>query len=465
MSSKAAVSRRFFIDLYGCAKNQVDAEEIATRLEGAGWTRVADADEADLVLVNSCGFIESAKKESIDAVLGHKAARPAARVMLAGCLSQRYPDELGEALSEADAVFGNADLSRVVEAAEAALAGTRPVLAPARVPYRPVERKELFGWKGSAYVKIAEGCSNRCSFCAIPLIRGDIDSRPVGDVVAEIESLLARGVYEIDLIGQDLGSYGRDSGGGQLLPALLSRLSALEGDFRVRMLYIHPDRFPLEILDACERDPRVLPYFDIPFQHGSSKILKAMGRKGDPETYLDLIATIRGRLPEAVVRSTFLVGFPGETDEDFALLREFQDKARLDWLGAFAYSKEEGTAAAAMKGAVPKKLAERRKAELEAAQGPITEERMRRFVGREFEVLIEERIEAASDGASGGPAAGADDAEGTGAEAFSLGRAWFQAPEVDGLCVVRGDFEPGTVVKAKTFALRGVDLEADPVGA
>ena len=274
------------------------------------------------------------------------------------------------------------------------------------------------------------------------------------DVVAEIGSLLARGVYEIDLIGQDLGSYGRDSGGEQLLPALLSRLSALPGDFRVRMLYIHPDRFPLEILDSCERDPRVLPYFDIPFQHGSPKILKAMGRKGDPETYLGLIATIRARLPDAVVRSTFLVGFPGETDEDFALLRDFQDRARLDWLGAFAYSKEEGTAAAAMKGAVPKKLAERRKAGLEAAQGPITEERMTRFVGREFEVLIEERIEA-PDG-EGAEANGND-------EAFSLGRAWFQAPEVDGLCVVRGSFEPGTVVKARTFALRGVDLEADPV--
>jgi len=223
------------------------------------------------------------------------------------------------------------------------------------------------------------------------------------------------------------------------------------------MLYIHPDRFPLEILDACARDPRVLPYFDIPFQHGSPKILKAMGRKGSPEAYLDLIATIRARLPDAVVRSTFLVGFPGETDEDFALLRDFQDKARLDWLGAFAYSKEEGTAAAAMKGAVPKKTAERRKAELEAAQGPITAERMGRFVGREFEVLVEERIETADPGEGAAPVDGND-------EAFSLGRAWFQAPEVDGLCVVRGDFEPGTVVKARAFALRGVDLEADPVG-
>lgn len=455
MSSRDAPSRRFFIDLYGCAKNQVDAEEISTRLEAAGWTRVPDADGADLMLVNSCGFIESAKKESIDAVLSHKAARPASRVMLAGCLSQRYPEELGAALSEADAVFGNADLSRVVEAAEAALAGTRPVLAPARVPYRPPERKELFGWKGSAYVKIAEGCSNHCSFCAIPLIRGDLDSRPVDDVVAEIESLLARGVYEIDLIGQDLGSYGRDSGGGQLLPALLARLSALEGDFRVRMLYIHPDRFPLEILDACERDPRVLPYFDIPFQHGSPRILKAMGRKGDPDAYLGLIGKIRDRLPDAVIRSTFLVGFPGETEEDFALLREFQERSRLDWLGAFAYSKEEGTAAAKLKGAVPKKIAGRRKAELEAAQTAITEERMARFVGREFEVLIEERIEAPD-----GEGAGADGSD----EAFSLGRAWFQAPEVDGLCVVRGEFEPGAVVKARTFALRGVDLEADPVG-
>ncbi|HSV56914.1 MAG TPA: MiaB/RimO family radical SAM methylthiotransferase, partial [Magnetospirillaceae bacterium] len=278
-----------------------------------------------------------------------------------------------------------------------------------------------------------------CSYCAIPLIRGDARSRDPLDVADEARELAARGIFELNLVGQDLGSYGLDTLGRQALPELLDRICRLDGDFRIRMLYIHPDRFPLSILDVCARDPRVLPYFDIPFQHASTSVLKAMNRKGDAETYLRLVGSIRDRLPDAVLRSTFLVGFPGETEEDFSALLDFQDRARLDWLGAFEYSREEGTPAASFPGRVPKRTAALRRRAVEEAQRPLTESRLRRFLGRDLEILVEEPVEG---------------------EDLSIGRSYAQAPEVDGLVVVNARLDPGRVVRARVTAVNGVDLEA-----
>ena len=381
---------RFWIDRHGCAKNDVDGEEIAARLDAAGHEFVDGPERADLVIVNTCGFIEDAKKESIGAVVALKAAYPDKRVLVAGCLSQRYASELAADLPEADGIVGNADLGAVLAAAEATLAGERPVVVPEAAPsIGTVRRVRRFDFPGSAHVKATEGCSNFCSFCAIPLIRGRLRSRKVEDVLAECLDLLSQGVRELVLIGQDLGSYGRDLPVGSL-PELLEALSAVQGDFRVRTLYIHPDNFPEGILPLMAADPRLVPYFDLPFQHGSERILKKMNRRGSAAGYLELIGRIRGLLPDAAIRSTFLVGFPGESDEDFALLRGFQDEARLDWVGSFAYSREEGTAAYGMPGRVPKKTVAARRT---GARGGPSRDHARasgRFVGRELEVLVEE---------------------------------------------------------------------------
>jgi len=475
---------RFWIDRHGCAKNDVDGEEMAARLEAAGHRYAVSADEADLVIVNSCGFIESAKKESIEAVASIKAAYPDKKVLLAGCLSQRYAAELAAGLPEADGILGNADLSAVVAAAEATQAGDRPVLLPeASTSAGVVRRLRRFDYPGTAHVKATEGCSNCCSFCAIPVIRGPLRSRGLDEVLAECADLVGQGVRELVLIGQDLGSYGRDLGGDQLLPDLLAGLTKLQGRFRVRTLYIHPDNFPERLIETVASDERLLPYFDLPFQAASESLLKSMNRRGSEEKYLELVARIRSELPDAAIRSTFLLGFPGETEEDFAALRDFQERAKLDWVGTFAYSREENTAAYAMRPRIAKKIAEARRREVEEAQERITGEALGRFVGRELEVLVEENLEPARD-AGGEAAVAGSAARGTAAQAaptgrdaadarrggaaddevLSLGRAWNQAPDVDGLTVLRGAAEPGSVVRARVLAVNGVDFDAVILG-
>ncbi len=436
--------KSFYVDNHGCAKNQVDAEEIVARLLAAGWRHERSPAAADLVIVNTCGFIDDAKKESIDAVIAMKSSYPDKKILVAGCLSQRYAEALGADMAEADGVFGNGDLSLVAAVADGVLAGSRPTSVPPRVPYSPARRAGLLGFPRTAYLKIAEGCDNMCTFCAIPLIRGGVSSRDPDDVAREFSELVAGGAWEVCLIGQDLGSYGLDRAGKALLPELLSAISSVSGDWRLRMLYIHPDRFPAAVLDACTRDSRILPYFDLPVQHASARILRSMNRSGDAGRYLDLFSGIRSAVPDAVIRSTFLVGFPGEDDDDFKALRAFQDAAGLEWLGAFAYSREEGTPAASMKGRVARRLAAVRKREVEEAQRPITEAALARFVGTAQTVLVEERIEG---------------------EELAIARGYMNAPEVDGaVVVVVGEPKPGDVLQVRVSAVRGVDLEAVSLG-
>ena len=412
-------------------------------LEEAGWSLSRGPGDAEVIIVNTCGFISQAKKESIETGLELKARHPGAKVVMVGCLTERYGGDLGRQLPEIDGILGNRDPAAIV----ALLDGVSPP-GETPPPPRPRERRHLLSFPGSAYVKIAEGCANRCTYCAIPLIRGDLASRPAEEIVAEAEGLLARGTRELVLIAQDLGSYGTDGGGargsGPRLPRLLARLSGLKGEFWVRLLYIHPDHFPEEILDVMADDPRLLPYFDIPFQHASPRLLAAMGRRGDPERNLALVSRIRAQLPGAVVRSTFLLGFPGETDADFQRLCDFQGAARLDWLGAFTYSREEDTPAYRMPGRVPAVVAGRRKAEVERRQVPLTERALDGHVGTTREVLMEERIEG---------------------EEMSLGRAYLQAPDVDGLVVVQRSLPPGTVARVRFTRRNGFDLEGEPVQA
>jgi ribosomal protein S12 methylthiotransferase len=424
----------YYLDPFGCVKNQVDAETMMAHLNGAAWLAADKPEDADLIIINSCGFIESAKRESINAVLGWRKLFPDKKIMLAGCLAQRYAGEIE--LVEVDCLFGNSDLAQITEVASrltgSAVAGTPVVLG----------QRPLLSLPGSAYIKISEGCNNRCSFCAIPLIRGSLRSRPIPEIVEECHQLIARGIRELCLIGQDIGSFGkitRDAD--SQLPALLEAIAQLDGRFWVRLLYIHPDHFPLGILDTIRRDKRFLPYFDIPFQHGSTAILRAMNRQGNAESYLSLIQRIQDALPDATLRSTFLLGFPGETSEDFQALLDFQAEARLDWAGCFTYSREEHTPAYSIKNRVPKRLAAERKALIEERQTPISEARMERFVGRRLEALVEEALDPE--------------------EGLYLGRLFCQAPEVDGATVITSDMqlEVGDFITGKIVARAGIDLD------
>ncbi|MCL2186321.1 MAG: 30S ribosomal protein S12 methylthiotransferase RimO [Treponema sp.] len=469
--------KRYFLDPFGCVKNQVDAENMMALLNKEGWENAADAETAELIIINSCGFIESAKQESINAVLEWRKTYPDKKIILAGCLSQRYAKELAESLTEADACMGTDDISQITELANFVCANkvcTNKVCTSSfsANPIReysaeckqkadlPFAERPLLSLPGSAYIKISEGCSNCCSYCAIPLIRGKLVSRSIPGIIDECKALLKRGIVELCIIGQDIGAFGTDNKeqanfvcatkSESLLPELLNEISKLKGDFWVRLLYIHPDHFPLQILDIMERDKRILPYFDIPFQHASAKILAAMNRKGKADKYLALLETIRTRLPNAVIRSTFLLGFPGETEEDFAALLDFQQKANLDWLGCFTFSREEGTAAYPMKRRVPAKTAVTRKQLIEERQTPITEKNMERFAGLTLDILIEEKIDAAEE-------------EG---ESFRLGRLYCQAPDIDGATVIVSDekndekLRAGAFVKCQITARRGFDLEA-----
>jgi len=438
---------RYFLDPFGCVKNQVDAENMMARLNNAGWECASGAEQADLIIVNSCGFIESAKQESINAVFGWRKLYPDKKILLAGCLAQRYAKELPGIMPEADGFIGIDDPARIAQTASDIVSGAKTTAGAVCLP---AGERPLLSLPGSAYVKISEGCNNRCSFCAIPLIRGGLVSRTIPDVLEECRALINRGIAELCIIGQDIGSFGADTAGatGAGLPELLNAISSLEGHFWVRLLYIHPDHFPAQILDVMERDERFLPYFDIPFQHASAKILAAMNRRGTAERYLELLQTIRRRLPRAVIRSTFLLGFPSETEEDFAALLDFQEKAKLDWLGCFTYSREEGTAAFSMKGRVSAKTAAARKQTIEERQVPITERNMDRFVGQTLDVLIEEHINSATE-----------------EETFLLGRLYCQAPDIDGAAVISGGMggespQTGKFAKCKVIVRRGFDLEA-----
>ena len=289
---------RYYVDPFGCAKNQVDAENMMLHLNNTGWSAAQDAADADIIIVNSCGFIQSAKQESINAVLEWRRLHPGKKILLAGCLAHRYAQELAESLPEADGFFGVDDIAKITTAVHSLMGTKNETLRECFTALRP-----LLSFPGCAYVKISEGCDNNCTFCAIPLIRGPLRCRTVADIVDECRGLLARGIQELCVIGQDIGSY-RSGGAG--LPELLNAIAALEGSFWVRLLYIHPDHFPMPILDLMERDRRFLPYFDIPFQHASPKILGAMNRRGSAESYIALVETIRSRISASVIRTTFL---------------------------------------------------------------------------------------------------------------------------------------------------------------
>jgi ribosomal protein S12 methylthiotransferase len=403
---------RYWLETLGCPKNQVDSDKLAGTLEAEGLVAAAVLDEADLVVVNTCAFIEAARQESIDTVLNlSDARRPGARLVVTGCLAERYGDELAATLPEADAIAGFGV----------------PVTLRSRVPSfdllnlpRPRSRVP---W---AYVKVAEGCDRTCGFCAIPSFRGKQRSRPADAILAEVEQL---DVAEIVLVAQDLASYGRDLGRRRAIVPLVRQVAARVA--RTRLLYLYPSELDAELVDTiCATG---VPYFDLSLQHVSKPLLRRMRRWGDGDRFLDRIRSVRAREPDAALRSSFIVGYPGETEDDHDALLRFVDEADLDWAGFFAFSREDSTYAATLDGEVDGGLVVERLCELTELQDRITARRRDALIGREIEVLV---------------------------DTPGAGRTHREAPEIDGIVSVPEALTARSFARVTVTAAAGPDLEA-----
>ncbi|MCD0484704.1 30S ribosomal protein S12 methylthiotransferase RimO [Streptacidiphilus sp. ASG 303] len=476
----------------GCARNEVDSEELAGRLEADGWQLVPDAADADVAVVNTCGFVEAAKKDSVDALLeandlkGHGRTQA---VVAVGCMAERYGKELADALPEADAVLGFDDYADIADRLQTILSGGHHTAHAPRdrrrlLPLTPVQRQAaatevavpghgapedlpegLAPASGPrtlrrrlddspvASVKLASGCDRRCSFCAIPAFRGSFLSRRPADVLSETRWLAEQGVREVMLVSENNTSYGKDLGDIRLLEALLPELAAVDGIERVRVSYLQPAEMRPGLIDVMTGTPGVVPYFDLSFQHSAPAVLRRMRRFGDTDRFLELLEGIRAKAPEAGVRSNFIVGFPGETEADLAELERFLTHARLDAIGVFGYSDEDGTEAAGYDGKLPEDEVAERLARLSRLAEEMTAQRAEERVGTEVEVLVESVVpyDDAEDGDGDGPVV--------------EGRAAHQAPETDGLTTLTGavDAAPGRFVRARVVAAEGVDLVAEPL--
>jgi len=441
-----------FVSL-GCAKNLVDSEHMASALRTDGIPLARSPEEAEVILINTCGFIGDAKEESVDAILAacaRKKTGACKAVVVAGCLTQRYGAELQRAIPEVDAWLGLDEIGgigRIVRRLARGERGLLQVSAHSKKIFSPFPSRVLLTGGPFAYLKIAEGCNHRCAFCAIPAIRGRYRSRTLPDVLREAEDLLARGIKELNLISQDTTRYGLDLGGGASLPELLRELGRLGGRFWVRLLYGHPSHVTDELLETMAAVPQACQYLDIPIQHSHPDVLRAMNRAGSVEAVLTLADRARRLMPGVVLRTTCLVGFPGETDEHFEDLVRFVRKTEFDHLGVFAYSREEQTAAADLPRQVPAAVANRRRSRLMRIQQGIVRRRLEKKIGETDTVLVVE-----------GP-------ERTGQPWVARSRG--QAPEVDGVTFVQGERKPlraGSFLRVRYARTLGYDLEAQPQG-
>ena len=471
----------------GCARNDVDSEELAARLELGGFRLVADPADADAVMVNTCGFVESAKKDSIDTLLAAADLKTEGRtqaVVAVGCLAERYGTELAESLPEADAVLGFDDYVDVADRLQTILAGGRHISHVPRdrralLPLAPVDRAASAGavvTPGHAVVtprsgpadlpegiapasgprvlrhrltnspwaplKLASGCDRRCSFCAIPAFRGAYLSRPPAEVLAEARWLADNGVKEVLLVSENSSSYGKDLGDLRLLEKLLPELAAVDGLERVRVTYLQPAETRPGLIDVIARTPGVVPYFDLSFQHASGPVLRRMRRFGDRDSFLGLIEQVRAQVPEAGIRSNVIVGFPGETDDDVAVLADFLTQAGLDAIGVFGYSDEEGTEAVGLDGHVPADVIEERRVAITDLADELVAQRAEERIGSVLTVLVDE-IETETGGQ------------------VAIGRAEHQGPEVDGVTQLDATgLVIGDLVEVRVIGTDGVDLQA-----
>lgn len=419
----------------GCAKNLVDTEVMLGLLREGGIALTQEPGEADILIVNTCAFIESAKEESITTILSMAEYKNTGRcrwLIIAGCLGQRYGQQLMDEMPEADAILGTGSWHRLLEAIEEIQRGNRIVMTgEAEILYDSKMPRILTTPPYMAYVKIAEGCDNKCAFCAIPMIRGRYRSRRMEDIRAEVERLAAQGVKEINLIAQDTTNYGRDLYGKPMLAALLRDLCQVEGIYWIRNLYAYPRFFTDELIDTIAEEPKICKYIDLPLQHAHDAVLRRMHR-ADAQVGIELLlAKIRVRIPQAAIRTTFIVGFPGETDAQYQTLRSFLLKHRFEHVGIFVYSQEEGTPAASMGGQIAEDVMRERYHELMSLQSKISEEINQSREGQVLEVLVEGRDAGQGD--------------------MAYGRSQSEAPEVDGQIYIEGDgmSQPGDIVQVR----------------
>jgi ribosomal protein S12 methylthiotransferase RimO len=460
------MSRTVAIVTMGCARNEVDSEELAGRLAADGWTLVSDVESAEVAVVNTCGFIESAKKDSIDALLeanslkGHGKTRA---VVAVGCMAERYGQELAKALPEADGILGFDDYQDISARLQSIVSGNahtphvprdRRSLLPIAPADRPAARDEAYasslGAGGSLFrkrlgdapwapLKIASGCDRRCSFCAIPYFRGSFISRKPTEIIEEGRWLAQNGVSELFLVSENTTSYGKDLGDLKLMEKILPEFAAIEGIERVRLSYLQPAEMRPSLLQAMIESEKVAPYFDLSFQHTSPTVLRRMRRFGDSEKFLHLISQIRALSPEAGIRSNFIVGFPGETQADFDDLANFLSAAKLDAIGIFGYSDEDNTEALDLSDKVDEDLIKSRVEALSSLADEMVSMRAAARIGENVRVLIE-------------------DSE------LQEGRAAHQGPEVDGTTsFIDTNFEVGQYIDAVIIDSMGADLVARPL--
>ncbi len=425
----------------GCPKNFIDSEILLSALLREGYEPTPAPQEADLIFVNTCAFIEKAREEAVDTILEMASWKELGRcrgLIVVGCLAQRYGEELLNLMPEVDLFLGTGEIPKLRQHLESLKKTGRRYCKVTPPHYileeEPGSRRFVSG--PTAYVRIAEGCSNRCSYCALPAIRGPLRSRPLNSILREVRDLVDRGVREVILVAQDTTSYGMDRSGTSELPRLLSELDRMEGLHWLRVMYVHPRGLDQRVLEALARTQKLCPYLDVPIQHASGKILQRMNRGIGPDDIRLRISKLREAIPGIHLRSTVIVGFPGETEEDFEELLRFLDEIRFEWLGGFVYSKEEGTEAARMSNEVPRGLAKKRLSTVMARQKLITQRALERWVGKEVEVLVEEEKRGC----------------------FS-GRTSFQAPEIDGVVRVKGTITPGrTFARVLVTGVKGYDL-------
>ena len=459
MSTNNQKNRTVALVTMGCSRNEVDSEELAARLAADGWQLIDDPANAQIAVVNTCGFIESAKKDSIDALLEANSLKKngtTQAVVAVGCMAERYGDELSKALPEADAILSFDDYQDISARLNAIISGEKlsvhkPKDRRALLPIAPVDRasektpigrvlRKRLDKAPVAPLKVASGCDRRCSFCAIPYFRGSFISRTPDEIISEALWLSENGVSELFLVSENTTSYGKDLQDLRLMEKLLPNLAAIDAVKRIRLSYLQPAEVRPTLLQAMTSVEKVVPYFDLSFQHASGEILRKMRRFGDGEKFLHLIKQIRVLNPEAGIRSNFIVGFPGETDKEFMELVEFLSEAGLDAIGVFGYSDEDKTEAMELDGKVDPELIKERVSELSSLADELISNRAESRIGQKLSVLIEDEIE-------------------------QEGRAEHQGPEVDGSTFIRSGrkFKIGEYVDAVVSESNGADLIAIPL--
>lgn len=427
----------------GCPKNQVDAEHMLALMDAEGWEIVDYVDGCDVVIVNTCGFIDDAKKEAIENILDMvelKKEGVISKIIVTGCLAQRYKDEIVKEIPEVDAVIGIGANGDIIKTVEEVMSGVDTIEKYPPQCELPLEGQRILTtpqyW---AYLKIGEGCSNRCTYCTIPSIRGNMRSRSMENVIDEAKQLAESGVKELILIAQDTTSYGLDLYGELKLPELLNELCKIDSIEWIRLLYCYPDRITDELIETMKNQEKVVNYIDLPLQHADDKILKAMNRRGDQALIRNVISKLRTEIPDVVIRTTFIVGFPGEGEEEFETLAEFVNEIEFDRLGVFTFSPQEGTPAFDMEDQVDEDIKTRRGEVIMQDQYSIMEEKNNEKIGKTYRVVVEDY-----DGYS---------------DSYT-GRTYMDAPEIDGLVKFTShkDLDIGDFVDVEIFDVEDYDL-------